>query len=80
MISPTIGCAVLFWPDVGHRDAGAQPYPALVAHVWDDRSINVGGFNSGGAPFSACSVKLLQDDDLPPAAGPYAEWGPSQRG
>lgn len=78
MISPTIGRVVLFHP--AGSDPAAEPYPALVAKVWNDKMINVGGFNDAGTPFGATSVTLLQDDDAPPAAGPWAEWMPYQKG
>ncbi len=45
-----------------------------------DRCINVGGFDQNGVPFAACSVILLQDDDVPPAHGYYAMWMPYQVG
>ena len=78
MISPTIGRVVLL------RLAGSsptdEPLPALVAKVWNDRMINVGGFDHNGDPVKATSVVLLQDDDAPPASGPWAEWMPYQKG
>lgn len=79
MIKPTIGRVVL----VRNRPTSidlSQAEPALVAYVWGDRCINVGGFNAGGTPFGATSVPLLQDDDIPPTAGLYAEWMPYQKG
>lgn len=42
--------------------------------------INVGGFDKNGVPFAATSMKLLQDDDVPPEGIWYAEWMPYQKG
>ena len=75
MIKPTIGRVVLFHPSYPHY----QPNPALVSYVHGDRCINVGGFDSNGVPFSACSVQLLQDDDIAPSDFSYAEWMPYQK-
>lgn len=73
MIKPTIGRVVLV-----HREKSDQPEPALICYVWNDRMVNVGGFDRNGEPFSATSVQLLQDDDL--ATSPcYAEWMPYQK-
>ncbi len=78
-IVPTIGRVVWFRPE--HDKATSdQPFPALVSYVWDDSTINVGGFDQNGRPFSALSVPLLQEDDAIPAGGFYAEWMPYQRG
>ena len=74
MIKPTIGRVVLV-----HRGQSDQAEPALVCYVWNDRMINVGGFDRNGAPFAATSLQLLQDDDV--ATGIcYAEWMPYQKG
>lgn len=78
MISPTVGRVVLFRPAGATRET--EPYPALVARVWSDRMINVGGFDHNGDPFKATSVTLLQDDDEPDAGRAWAEWMPYQKG
>ena len=75
MIHPTIGRVILF----RGSKSQAEPFPALVCKVHSDRSINVGGFNDTGASFSCVDVPLLQDDDLPPETGYYAEWMPYQK-
>jgi hypothetical protein len=78
MITPTIGRVVLF-----HRDSTThmsdQPYPALVSYVWNDKLINVGYFDASGVPGNATSVVLIQDDELPPSIGHWAEWMPYQK-
>jgi hypothetical protein len=78
MIKPTIGRVVLVHrPYSIYRE---QPEPALIAFVWSDSCINVGGFDANGTPFSATSVQLLQDDDTAPTDGRvYAEWMPYQK-
>lgn len=81
MISPTIGRVVLFYDSYTSKENGAQPWPALVCHVWGDRCVNIAGFTSGGMFFSRSSVQLLQDEDEPAsAASGFAEWMPYQKG
>lgn len=75
MISPTIGRVVLV-----HRGQSDQAEPALVAYVWSDRMINVGGFDKSGQPFACTSMQLVQDDDAPTNPNYYAEWMPYQKG
>jgi len=75
MIKPTIGRVVLV-----HRGKSEQAEPALVAFVWSDRMVNVGGFDNNGTPFAATSMQLLQDDDTPQNPNYYAEWMPYQKG
>ena len=75
MIHPTIGRVVLFRAN----KTQSVPFPALVCKVHSDRMINVGGFNESGGSLAATSVPLLQDDDLPPETGYYAEWMPYQK-
>ncbi|MBU6232449.1 hypothetical protein KGP36_07485 [Patescibacteria group bacterium] len=79
MITPTIGRVVLVYRHAGFVVTG-QPEPALITHVWHDRMVNVGGFDSNGQPFSATSIQLLQDDDTPINYGYYCEWIPYQKG
>lgn len=74
VIKPSIGRVVLV-----HMGASAQPEPGLICYVWNDRMINIGGFDSNGKPFALTSVQLLQGDDV--ATGLiYAEWMPYQKG
>ena len=75
MIQPTIGRVVLFRANKQQ----VEPFPALVCKVHSDRMINVGGFNDSGGAFGGTNVPLLQDDDLPPETGYYAEWMPYQK-
>ena len=83
-IKPTIGRVVLYWPDKefrGCRPDACQPLPALIARVWSDTSINVGGFDANGMPFSATSVYLTPAEGEPPnMASHYATWMPYQKG
>lgn len=73
MIKPTIGRVVLVY-----RGKSDQAEPALVCYVWNDRMINVGGFDHNGIPFAETSLTLLQDDDDPTKFGRYATWMPYQ--
>ncbi|OWY35285.1 hypothetical protein CEJ45_08410 [Herbaspirillum aquaticum] len=56
--------------------------PALISRVWNDRLINIGGFDADGKPFSATSVPLIQGDEPEGQELPqfYAEWMPYQKG
>lgn len=74
IIKPTIGRVVLV-----HRGMSDQAEPALIAYVWGDRCINVGGFDRNGSHFSQTSLLLVQPGDDKPAPGVwYAEWMPYQ--
>lgn len=81
MIKPSIGRIVWFQPskseDQPFRD---QPLAAIVTYVWGDQMVNLTVFDQAGAPFSATSVKLLQDDEEKPVFGYFAEWMPYQKG
>lgn len=86
MIPPTPGRIVWFTPSrisprsgFVHHDA-TKPLAAIVAHVWNDRLINIAAFDSNGAPFSITSVPLLQDDDAKPEGGFFCSWMPYQLG
>lgn len=84
MIQPTVGRVVLYHPAANsaaiYAAADGSPVPALIARVWNDRMINIGGFDANGNPFGATSVPLLQDDDAIPEGGNYACWMPYQKG
>lgn len=88
LITPTIGRVVWYWPSQHEIDAKsitvidqAQPLAATVAHVWDDRMVNLSVVDHAGAQFRRTSVKLLQEDDERPhtSEGPFAEWMPYQK-
>lgn len=83
MIEPTIGRVVWFTPAKTDESlsGSSQPLAALVAHVHSDRCVNLAVFDAnGGGSHSRTSVTLLQDDDVAPEAGYYAEWMPYQKG
>ncbi len=75
MIIPTIGRVVLF--RINREQV--SPSPALVTFVHSETSINCAGFNASGKTVTGIEVPLLQDDQLPPETGPYAEWMPYQK-
>lgn len=78
MITPTVGRVV--WV---HRLRESldikQPEVGFVTYVWNDRMINVAGFNSNGDPFKLTSLTLVQDDEAKPE-GSFATWMPYQKG
>jgi hypothetical protein len=75
MIQPTIGRVVWYWPTVSEDD---PPFAAMVAYVWDDTCINIGGFDANGGPFSNTSIQLIQGDEAP--RGAHCRWMPYQKG
>jgi hypothetical protein len=46
----------------------------LICRVWDDRMVNLGGFDYGGEPLAATSVTLVQEGDVVPTGQSYATW------
>jgi hypothetical protein len=74
MIKPTVGRVVWFriLPE-------AREQAAVVCYVHDDRMVNLVVFDMNGVPYSACSVKLLQDDDEAPKYQ-HCLWMPYQKG
>lgn len=84
MIKPSNGRIVLVTPNdratVNTPEFKGQRLAAIVTHVWHDRLINVAVLDADGVPWSRTSVPLLQDDDVPPNLGCYAEWMDYQKG
>jgi hypothetical protein len=77
MIKPTVGRVVwVFRP--GTKDS-SQPEAALIAYVWNDRLINVGGIDQNGIAFNLTSLPLVQEDE-PKPEGSFATWMPFQKG
>lgn len=79
MIKPTVGRVVWFFPPKD-KNPNLQPHAALVAHVHNDRLVNLAVFNENGENYSRTSVQLLQDEDAAPEVGFYAQWMPYQVG
>ena len=75
MIKPTIG-RVLWYYTNPPLD---QPYAVLVAYVWNDTMVNVGGFDANGKPFAETSV-LLWDGEGPTPQQDHCTWMPFQKG
>jgi len=78
MIKPTIGRVVWHYPH-GMTEAH-QPHPALIAYVWSDTCVNLGGFDENGQPYSATSVLLYDEESMPKPTTGYACWMPYQKG
>lgn len=80
MIKPSVGRVVLFHP---HADDGGdingQPHAATVAHVIDDRTINIAAVNENGSPYARQNVQLVQPGDPVPDHD-YACWMDYQLG
>lgn len=85
MITPTVGRKVHFWMngaqgygDVVQRE---QPLDVNVVYVWNDRMVNVAGFDANGDPFKVTSCTFLQEGDQAiPGGQCYVEWMPYQKG
>lgn len=83
LIPPTPGRVVWYFPSQHEIDAKAitlidpsKPLAATVAHVFDNRLVNLSVVDQVGAQFRRTSVQLLQEDDPVPhtSEGPYAAW------
>lgn len=79
MITPTVGRIVWYHPkgELPH----AQPFAAIIAHVWSDTCVNLAIFDANGKPMSAppTSVLLVQEGQEVPSGGHYCEWMPYQK-
>lgn len=82
MIEPTVGRILWYIPHIDKGGApNGQPHAAILAHVIDQRTVNLAVFNEDGTLYSAKkAVRLLQDDDPVPPEGDYAMWMPYQKG
>lgn len=90
IITPTVGRKVWYRPCpndlvgpvpmtvVGHADS-RQPLDATVIAVLGDRMVNLLVTDACGKQFAVLSATLLQDGDIIPANGRYAEWMPYQK-
>ena len=75
VITPTVGRVVWYRRD----PTDDQPHMATVCYVWNDRMVNLAGFDHNGNPYKATSVTLRQEGDAQPLY-PHAEWMPYQVG
>ena len=76
IIPPTPGRVVWFYDTA---DASRQPQAAIVAHVWNDRVVNLAVFDTNGNAYSRTSVCLVQEGD-PAPCGMHCRWMPYQVG
>lgn len=76
MIKPTVGRVVWVYrpADTIHAD---QPEVGLITYVFNDRYVNVAGFNANGMPFTLTSLYLVQEGEAKPE-GCFAGWMPYQ--
>ncbi|MPZ36657.1 MAG: hypothetical protein GEU95_01120 [Rhizobiales bacterium] len=81
MINPTVGRIVYYWPGgrAHTEDPGRQPLAATIAHVHNERMINIGYLQIDGVARDASCVPLVQDGDERPDAA-FCEWMPYQKG
>lgn len=74
MIQPTVGRMVHFY--IGQ---GSEPNAAIIAHVHNDRMVNLCVIDEGGGTTGVSSVPLVQEDDEKPLSY-FCEWMPYQKG
>ncbi len=84
-IKPTVGRVIYVRSPGLNMGTGpdSQPFAALIAYVFSDTLINVGGIDNNGVPFNLTSVQLIPStDDHPalPCEFPFAYWMPYQIG
>lgn len=82
MIKPTVGRVVLYHPHSYQCSADFAPAPicaALIAFVHSDTMLNLAVFDANGTPHSRTSVPLIQEGEVPPEGGNWAEWMPYQK-
>ena len=75
MIEPTVGRIVHFYATASAVDD--QPQPAIITHVWTDRSVSLNVFGDAGLVVFT-SVQLRQPDEDYPTSGPWCQWMPYQ--
>jgi len=73
---PSIGRILWYFDGNGLQE---QAMPAIVSHVNDNGTVNVGCFDMTGRHFSAMEMTLLQGDDEPIFDGKaWCQWMPYQ--
>jgi hypothetical protein len=80
VIKPTIGRVVWFWSAAAawqHPDA--QPWAALVTHVWADDCVSLAAFDQNGDLSPQHKAYLWNGEGERPL-GAHAEWMPYQKG
>lgn len=90
VITPTVGRKVWFRPAPdqllsttnpgGMTTVVNQPLDATIIAVWGDRMVNLLVIDAVGKSFPVLSAHLVQNGDVIPAGGRYAEWMPYQQG
>jgi hypothetical protein len=75
VITPDVGRVLWYWRD----SFDTQPFTATICYVWNNRRVNLAGFDYNGNPYKATSITLRQEGDPQPSY-PYAEWMPYQIG
>ena len=80
MIKPTVGRVVWYYRyGAVMLETGEQPEAAIIAHVHDDRTVNLAAFDRSGMAYPLSSVQLLQDNDGLPGYA-FCTWMPYQLG
>lgn len=92
MIEPTNGRIVWYTPYNSEiegnfgmavqraKDGKIIPLAAQVCAVWGPRMVNLLVTDMNGKTYPVTSRTLLQDDDVGPEFGGYAQWMPYQKG
>lgn len=74
IIQPEVGLSVLV-----HRPQQSVPVPAIIAHVWNPRLVDVKGFvpgqhGSDRDSFSLTSIRMVQPHEAPPKGSMFCTW------
>lgn len=89
IIKPSIGRVVWYWPTQSEKTGAGvdlslvfasndQPLAATVAYVHSDKMVNLSVVDANGRQYSRTSVSLIQEGDIRPENGGFAEWMPYQ--
>ena len=87
VVKPTVGRKIYYWPTDAEKvqrrigeirevamPSEGQPLDANIVRVWNDKLINIGGFDADGIPFRKVSVRLVQPEDGVVEGGGFASW------
>jgi hypothetical protein len=82
VITPTIGRVVWYWPASAEPlqiIEPTQPFKADIVCVHADGTINLAGYDHGGAPFAESHCPLWEGEGARPE-GSCWQWMPYQKG
>ena len=78
-ITPTVGRVVLYTPPYLHEGED-EKHAAQIAKVLPNGTLNLGILSANGNHYARQGVPLIQDGEIKPDGGNYAEWMTYQKG